>query len=643
MSITSKGFTRRGFLAGAAAGTMGVASLAAMGTCAEAAKADEAASAAQAQGSYDVLGELTTHRRGTYPDRVRATTPEEFIAAAGDGTIDGGGGCEDALGITPADFMLNVPAWLGEAPAAGDVADTEECEALVIGMGTAGTVAALRLAVEGVKVVVAESQTENEYDNYVCDMTCYNNRLFEAKGVEVDTMKVYEQYMRDYGGHVNPKLVRDFVTRGGEAFNFVLDHIPAEYVDTYAHPNNCSGHANFPGVCNGNYSFQGMTNWRDPDTNLNMWPFVIRSVQDQIEENGGQIRWGYQAIVLLQDADGTVTGAVFQDLDGTRHQINAKAVIVACGGYGGNPDMRLDLSDSLRNLAWSHGYDRTDVDSTMSMGRDGSGIRLVMWAGGVMQANRTASGINSVPGFPFGGMWPAFGGDGKRFMNEHIFNATNGQLDTLPNDWIIANVTDANWETYMTHQGYGHENMNMDDTAVLDEVRGQMEAYVTGSDGFDVRYPAHYGYEYETVYAAETLEDLADIIGYDEEAKANFVAEVAHWNEMCAAGKDEDWGVDACRLFPIDTPPYFARFTKTGGKPSGGLEQSDGVCTDNFYRAINGSREAIPGLYVAGGTCGQRHGNNNTQITAGNTCGGALTSAYICAEVVAEDLGVAAK
>lgn len=639
MSTTSTGCTRREFLAAVAAGTAGVGTLAAMGECAATACAAEgAATPAQPSQSYDVMSQYTNHRRGMYPDKVRATTPEEFIAAAGTGTIDGGGGCE-ALGITPADFMLNVPAWLGEAPVFDAVADEEDCDVLVIGLGTAGTTCALRCAVLGAKVIAAESQTENEYDNYVCDMTCYNNRLFKAKGIEVDPMQVFEQYMRDYGGHVNQKLVRDFAMRGGEAFDFFLDYIPQEYVEKYAHANNASGHANFPGQCNGNYSFQGMTNWRDPETNLNMFPFVIRCAQDAIVENGGQPRWGYQGLALDQTDDGVVTGAVFRDIDGTLHRVNAKAVVVATGGYGGNPDMRLDLSDSLRNIAWAHGADRNDVSSTgMCMGRDGSGIRMVMWAGGVFQANRTAGGCNGVPGFPFGGMWTAFGNDGRRFMNEHLFNATNGHLATLPNDWIIANVTDANWETYLTHQGYGHENMNMDDTTVLAEVRDQMTNYVTGPDGFDVRFPAHYGFEYAKVYAAETLEELADIIGYDEEGKAGFIAEVAHWNEMCAAGKDEDWGVDACRLFPIDTPPYYATFSKTTGRASGGLEQGDGVCTDNFYRAVNGQRQPIPGLYVAGGTCGQRHGNNNTQVTAGNTCGGALTTGYLAAEVIVDDI-----
>ena len=68
------------------------------------------------------------------------------------------------------------------------------------------------------------------------------------------------------------------------------------------------------------------------------------------------------------------TGAI-TDIDGKYFQVNADAVIVAAGDFGGNPDMRLDLCDTLRNLAWSYGKDRTDVNNVSSMGRDGSGIR----------------------------------------------------------------------------------------------------------------------------------------------------------------------------------------------------------------------------------------------------------------------------
>ena len=55
---------------------------------------------------------------------------------------------------------------------------------------------------------------------------------------------------------------------------------------------------------------------------------------------------------------------------------------------------------------------RTDVNNVSSMGRDGSGIRMMMWAGATMEAGPRAgqaAGINSRPSFPFGGIWPIFG------------------------------------------------------------------------------------------------------------------------------------------------------------------------------------------------------------------------------------------
>ena len=37
--------------------------------------------------------------------------------------------------------------------------------------------------------------------------------------------------------------------------------------------------------------------------------------------------------------NGKVTGAIFTDIDGKYFQVNADAVIVAAGDFGGNPDI----------------------------------------------------------------------------------------------------------------------------------------------------------------------------------------------------------------------------------------------------------------------------------------------------------------
>ncbi len=634
--------SRRDFLAGAAAGTMGVAALSTLAAT-SVARADEAEAVAY-EGTYDIMSQYSTYGHGENPDAVAATTPEEYIVSKGDGVLSAGGSC-DALGITPADFMLNVPAWLGTAPAIDDIADTEECDVLVIGAGNAGTTAALRAQEMGANVILAETQTYDEYDEYACDMACYNSKLFLDKGTpEIDLMDIFNQYMRDYRGHAHHKLVRDYATRSGEMLDWMCTYIPQDYIDAYAKTSNYKGNENFNGEHCGQKSFIGMTQWRDEDSNINMWPFVIRTLHTALEELGGQMRWGYQAIELVQDDDGTVTGAILRDVDGVYHQIDAKAVIVCAGDFGGNPDMRLDLSDTMRSLAWSYGKDRTSTGSIGGMGRDGSGIKMCMWAGGTMEGGPRAGqsvGINSKPGMAFGGCWPCFGDDGKRFYNEcMVKHGTDGHLDMLPSGFLMVQVTDANWEEYLSHQGFGHETMDRSSDYMCDEVRENMEAYVTGADGFPVRSFSRFGREYSTMYAADTLEEVAQIVGYDEEATANFVAEVEHWNEMCEAGEDTDWGIDPQLLMPISEPPFFFSFGTTGGNPSGGLCQHAAICTDGNYQVLTGDKTPIPGLYAAGNTCGQRIGIQYSTPTAGNSCGSALTSGYVAGECVATALGL---
>ena len=224
-------------------------------------------------------------------------------------------------------------------------------------------------------------------------------------------------------------------------------------------------------------------------------------------------------------------------------------------------------------------------------------------------------------------------------MNETMVkHGSNGYLDMLPEGQLLVNVTDANWEEYLSHQGYGHETMDRSSDYMVEEVRENMANYKTGKDGFDVRAFSRFGTEYSTVYAADTLEELAEIVGYTGEAKTNFLAEVERYNELCAKGHDDDWGCDPQNLLPIKDAPFFASFGTTGGNPSGGLCQHAAICTDGRYQVLTGEKQPIAGLYAAGNTCGQRYGIQYATPTAGNSCGSALTSGYCAAESVIEDL-----
>ena len=660
---TNKGLSRRDFLKGTAAGALGIAATGILGgvslaeeAATEAVTEGASAEAASAETSSSITWDdifatsYSQANRGSNPDAKAPENPEEYIVQKGNGDILGSMmvGMVDPLGISEDQFMRNKPAWLGDEPdLSGKVSYTKDCEVLVIGAGQAGTAATLRLAQAGVSTICCEVQTWEEYDNYACDLTTYNSKFFLDKGAEeYDPMDIFTEYMVKALGHANQKIVKDYATRSGEALDWMLAELPQDYVDKYAHAVNYKGNKNFQNPCSHSYYYVGMTQWRDTgtdtNTNNNMWPYTVRLLHQKAAEYGAEWIYGAQGLTLVHQ-DGTVTGAIFTDIDGNYFQVNAKAVIVAAGDFGGNPDMRLDLCDTLRNLAWSYGMDRTDPNNIGSMGRDGSGIRMMMWAGATMEAGPRAgqaAGINSRPSFPFGGVWPVFGNDGRRFFNETITrHGSVGYLDMLPADQKMVCVTDANWDEYCEYQAYDHQSMDRSNDYMIEKVRSDMANYTTGPDGFSVQAFARYGNDPSTLYAAETLDELADIMGYEGEAKENFLDEIAHWNEMCDAGYDSDWGADASMMhFKIEKAPFFAASAVTGGNPSGGLCQHAAVCTDGEYRVLTAAKAPIPGLYAVGNSCGQRYGIQYHTPTAGNSCGSAFVTGYLAAEYVQNDL-----
>ncbi len=96
----------------------------------------------------------------------------------------------------------------------------------------------------------------------------------------------------------------------------------------------------------------------------------------------------------------------------------------------------------------------------------------------------------------------------------------------------------------------------------------------------------------ENALKADTLEELAELM---EVPADEFVATINRWNEMAAAGKDEDFNFPGAMMMTIDTPPFYA--TK---------EHADGLCTaggllvDTACRVLDRDRRPIEGLFAAG-------------------------------------------
>lgn len=105
----------------------------------------------------------------------------------------------------------------------------------------------------------------------------------------------------------------------------------------------------------------------------------------------------------------------------------------------------------------------------------------------------------------------------------------------------------------------------------------------------------------DIVVSGDTTEEMCKNVGMPVETA---VASIKRYNEMCAKGADDDFGVAKDYLVSVDTPPFYCIKGDVG---MSGINA--GIMVDDKYRVIDAQGAPIPGLYAAG-------------IQAGNPCGG---------------------
>jgi succinate dehydrogenase/fumarate reductase flavoprotein subunit len=133
---------------------------------------------------------------------------------------------------------------------------------------------------------------------------------------------------------------------------------------------------------------------------------------------------------------------------------------------------------------------------------------------------------------------------------------------------------------------------------------------------------------------ADSLDELAERLGVDATALG---ATVAHFNQMVAAGRDQDYargdslfdryyadyGLEPSpTLGPIDRPPYYALAVYPGA-----IGSSGGLLTDGHGRVRHVDGSTIPGLFAAGDTAASCFGP--AYAGPGGPLGHGLTVGYL--------------
>jgi fumarate reductase flavoprotein subunit len=314
---------------------------------------------------------------------------------------------------------------------------------------------------------------------------------------------------------------------------------------------------------------------------------------------------------LIKKGD-EIVGVIAEDRAGETIEANAKAVIIATGGFGDN----VEWIKKYTGYEWGR-----DLQSFRIPGLAGDGIRMA-WEVGAARTEMRMELIYLMPGELEPELAETFRQPhllvnllGERFMNEEIMPNPpfTGNAISRQKDRSAFLIFDENIKIHMESIGFDLFHEVFPFTKVNDLDALIQNAFQAG---------------YKDVFVADSLEELAGKTGIDPDSLKRTVEE---YNGFCDRGFDPVFNKSPKLLRPIKTPKYYA------GKFLPGAYGSLGGIKINYKtEVINKDWKVIPGLYAAGTDACSIYGDTYVFILPGNTMGFALNSGRIAGENAAE-------
>ena len=452
-----------------------------------------------------------------------------------------------------------------EAPAAPSQVDkTYDTDLLIVGGGGSGLACAVQASLDGTNFILIEKNTQlGGNASFVEGMFAINSEMATEQGIHVTAAEIVEDELVRGQHRQNAAFWLDLCNKSAENIDWCLEQ-GVEYSGTID---------DYYGGLHPTFHW-----FKDNKAAIGyVEPMIAR-----VEELGIEVHLNTSATQLIMQ-DGKVAGAYADGPDGTT-QYNAKAVVFATGGFGGNPD-----------LIEKQGWDIEHLFVVGSPNAAGDAYTMAMAVGAKdFMLDSCQSILYNIPALP-----PIdFHNDSQNPVNGYFGIAAGGPVLWINEQcqrYTRENLTDDNLVLQCIP---GKQNManyvvfdqNIFDTFFgTDEEAAAMFNEAVDSDGGD------------TLVKADAIEDLAAAFNLDSEA---FMATVNRYNELCALGTDEDLGKPAEKMVAIENGPFYiaklgySYFFETGG-----------VTTDIDRRVLDNNNEPIPGLYAIGndGNMNYRH------------------------------------
>ena len=515
--------------------------------------------------------------------------------------------------------------WLGTEPDIDEAAITEtvDTDILIVGAGNGGMFAAAYAAANGLNFRVIE-QNANVQDTRHWYGAIDSAAAKAAGEKPFDKAKLLSEISRYASGKCDQRVVKTWINESAAMHDFMRSILEDKY--GWVCEFTSGSEAAWPAE-----NAEHNTDYLFPVEEHNYMASESASgtprnelLLQYIQELGYGVDFKTSLAKLEKNSDGRITGVIAQSAEDDhfiRYNAN-QGVLLACGGYPGNPYMMEQLDPLGTSVTTACSYSPADK---------GYGIRAAVWAGANLDKEAApmlfdrgivAPGVDG--GYVdsesvFGGK--AFPGtvsqyntgtqpflkvnrNGERFANESCpYNDIVYAAAHQPGR-VYAQIHDANFA----------EDIERFHTIGCSAMSRNMPQMVTSSMEKHI--------EAGLMFKCDTLDELADKMGFTGAAKDTFLATVERYNELYDKQNDEDFGKPAYRLSAIRTAPFYGCWLGASL-----LTTEQGIAINEKGQALDTNNQPMEGLYITGDMSGSFFANNYPCLMAGVAMGRTLTFA----------------
>ena len=516
--------------------------------------------------------------------------------------------------------------WLGKEPDIDEAAITEtvDTDILIVGAGNGGIFAAAYAAANGLNFRIIE-QNGNVQDTRHWYGAIDSAAAKEAGEKPADRAKLLSEISRYASGKCDQRVVKTWINESAAMHDFMRSILEDKYGWTCDFTSGAE--AAWPAE-----NAEHNTDYLFPVQEHNYMASESASgkprnelLLDYIRELGYDVDFKTSLAKLEKDSTGRITGIIAQSTEDDhfiRYNAN-KGVLLACGGFPGNPYMMEQLDPLGTSVTTACSYSPADK---------GYGIRAAVWAGANLDKEAAPMLFDRgvvAPGVDGGYVDSdtAFGGKAFPGTIRQYNPGTQPFLKVNRNGERFANESSPyNDIVYAAAHQPGRVYAQICDANILEDAK---RFHTIGCSAQTRNAGAEYiqkqmdNAEKEGVFfKADTIEELADKLGFTGEAKDTFLATVERYNELYDKQNDEDFGKPAYRLSAIRTAPFYGCWLGASL-----LTTEQGIAINDKGQALDNDNKPMPGLYVTGDMSGSFFANNYPCLMAGVAMGRTLTYA----------------